>query len=73
MVIVTIILVIITTMIVMVRGVKSVFTFAATALAAAASPSWTKNEPESQFFLNCVSVVDTSIYEFNHALEFVSS
>ena len=48
MVIVTIILVIITTMIVMVRGVKSVFTFAATALAAAASPSWTKSELESR-------------------------
>ena len=48
MVIVTITLVINTTIIVMVRGDVNMFTFAATALAAAASLSWTKNEPESR-------------------------
>ena len=58
MVIVTIILVINTTIIVMVRGVKNVFTFAATALAAAASLSWTKMSRSLVKLLNCLSVVD---------------
>ena len=58
MVIVTIILVIITTIIVMVRGDVNVFTFAATALAAAASLSWTKMSRSLVKLLNCLSVVD---------------